>query len=157
MFNFSTTDPPSVFNMPEADLKRIFWVLSLPIITLLFLTTPDCRTKFWKNYFVITFSMSAIWISAFTYILVWMVTITGMYFKYNSTTWKFSYMNELHMFTQSSLATQQISFQQDWRLVPFTKWLSITITRSFGFVSCILYINCIFHCYSAWGTIQEIL
>ncbi|KAG8505257.1 Sodium/potassium/calcium exchanger 5 [Galemys pyrenaicus] len=70
-------DPPSVFKMPEADLKRIFWVLSLPIITLLFLTTPDCRRKFWKNYFVITFFMSALWISAFTYILVWMVTITG--------------------------------------------------------------------------------
>uniref|UniRef100_A0A8I4A2H8 Solute carrier family 24 member 5 n=1 Tax=Callithrix jacchus TaxID=9483 RepID=A0A8I4A2H8_CALJA len=70
-------DLPSVFNMPEADLKRIFWVLSLPIITLLFLTTPDCRRKFWKNYFVITFFMSALWISAFTYILVWMVTITG--------------------------------------------------------------------------------
>ncbi|KAF5925450.1 hypothetical protein HPG69_001896 [Diceros bicornis minor] len=70
-------DPPSVFNMPEADLKRIFWVLTLPIITLLFLTTPDCRRKFWKNYFVITFFMSALWISAFTYILVWMVTITG--------------------------------------------------------------------------------
>ncbi|KAM4829842.1 sodium/potassium/calcium exchanger 5 isoform 1-T1 [Thomomys bottae] len=70
-------DPPSVFHMPEADLKRIFWVLSLPIITLLFLTTPDCRRKFWKNYFVITFFMSALWISAFTYILVWMVTITG--------------------------------------------------------------------------------
>ncbi|XP_012383214.3 sodium/potassium/calcium exchanger 5 [Dasypus novemcinctus] len=70
-------DPPSVFNMPEADLKIIFWVLSLPIITLLFLTTPDCRRKFWKNYFVLTFFMSAVWISAFTYILVWMVTITG--------------------------------------------------------------------------------
>ncbi|KAM5125972.1 sodium/potassium/calcium exchanger 5-like [Callospermophilus lateralis] len=69
--------PPSVFNMPEADLKRILGVLSLPIITLLFLTTPDCRKKFWKNYFVITFFMSALWISAFTYILVWMVTITG--------------------------------------------------------------------------------
>ncbi|KAI5129353.1 Sodium/Potassium/Calcium Exchanger 5 [Manis pentadactyla] len=70
-------DPPSVFNMPEADLERIFWVLSLPVIILLFLTTPDCRRKFWKNYFVITFFMSALWISAFTYILVWMVTITG--------------------------------------------------------------------------------
>ncbi|XP_070654159.1 sodium/potassium/calcium exchanger 5 [Bos indicus] len=70
-------DPPSVFNMPEADLKRIFWVLSLPIIILLFLTTPDCRRKFWRKYFVITFFMSALWISAFTYILVWMVTITG--------------------------------------------------------------------------------
>lgn len=70
--------------MPEADVKRIFWVLSLPIITLLFLTTPDCRRKFWRNYFMITFLMSALWISAFTYILVWMVTITGMYLKYNS-------------------------------------------------------------------------
>ncbi|KAF4017484.1 hypothetical protein G4228_008573 [Cervus hanglu yarkandensis] len=76
-FNFSLTDPPSVFSMPEADLKRIFWVLSLPIIILLFLTTPDCRRKFWRKYFVITFFMSALWISAFTYILVWMVTITG--------------------------------------------------------------------------------
>ncbi|KAM5235260.1 sodium/potassium/calcium exchanger 5 [Ctenodactylus gundi] len=73
----ASEDPPSVFSMPEADLKRIFWVLSLPITTLLFLTTPDCRRKFWKNYFVITFFMSALWISAFTYILVWMVTITG--------------------------------------------------------------------------------
>lgn len=84
-FNFSWTDPPSVFSMPEADLKRIFWVLSLPIIILLFLTTPDCRRKIWKNYFAITFIMSALWISAFTYILVWMVTITGMYLKHNST------------------------------------------------------------------------
>lgn len=99
MLNFPTTDPPSVFSMPEADLRRIFWVLSLPIITLLALTTPDCRRKFWKNYFVITFFMSALWISAFTYILVWMVTVTGMEFKYNSTrklfhvktNWKYSF------------------------------------------------------------------
>nr|XP_055175921.1 sodium/potassium/calcium exchanger 5 isoform X3 [Nyctereutes procyonoides] len=77
LMGWEDEDPPSVFNMPEADLKRIFWVLSLPIITLLFLTTPDCRRKFWKNYFMITFFMSALWISAFTYILVWMVTITG--------------------------------------------------------------------------------
>ncbi|XP_004709552.1 sodium/potassium/calcium exchanger 5 [Echinops telfairi] len=81
-------DPPSVFSMPEADLRRILWVLSLPIITLLFLTTPDCRRKFWKSYFVITFFMSALWISAFTYILVWMVTLTGRYRKYKSTIYK---------------------------------------------------------------------
>ncbi|XP_034639712.1 sodium/potassium/calcium exchanger 5 isoform X3 [Trachemys scripta elegans] len=70
-------DPPSVFTIPEADLKRIFWVLSLPIITLLYLTTPDCRRQFWKNWFMVTFFMSAVWISAFTYVLVWMVTIVG--------------------------------------------------------------------------------
>ncbi|CAM4528722.1 unnamed protein product [Lepidochelys kempii] len=70
-------DPPSVFTIPEADLKRILWVLSLPIITLLYLTTPDCRRQFWKNWFMVTFFMSAVWISAFTYVLVWMVTIVG--------------------------------------------------------------------------------
>ncbi|XP_074863174.1 sodium/potassium/calcium exchanger 5 isoform X1 [Carettochelys insculpta] len=70
-------DPPNVFSIPEADLKRILWVLSLPIIMLLYLTTPDCRRQFWKNWFMVTFFMSAVWISAFTYILVWMVTIVG--------------------------------------------------------------------------------
>ncbi|XP_042330122.1 sodium/potassium/calcium exchanger 5 [Sceloporus undulatus] len=70
-------DPPSVFTVPEEDLKRVLWVLSLPIITILCLTTPDCRRQFWKKWFMLTFLMSAVWISAFTYILVWMVTIVG--------------------------------------------------------------------------------
>ncbi|XP_019389158.1 PREDICTED: sodium/potassium/calcium exchanger 5 [Crocodylus porosus] len=70
-------DPSSVFTMPEADMKRILWVLSLPIIILLYLTIPDCRRQFWRNWFMVTFFMSAAWISAFTYILVWMVTIVG--------------------------------------------------------------------------------
>ncbi|KAM4038985.1 sodium/potassium/calcium exchanger 5 isoform 3-T3 [Anomaloglossus baeobatrachus] len=70
-------DPPSVFTMPENDFKRILWVLSLPIITLLFLTIPDCRRKSRKKCFILTFIMSAVWISGVTYILVWMVTIVG--------------------------------------------------------------------------------
>ncbi|XP_034987081.2 sodium/potassium/calcium exchanger 5 [Zootoca vivipara] len=70
-------DSQSVFTMPEADLKRVLWVLSLPVIALLYLTTPDCRRVFWKNWFMLTFFMSAVWISAFTYVLVWMVTIVG--------------------------------------------------------------------------------
>ncbi|XP_006628764.2 sodium/potassium/calcium exchanger 5 [Lepisosteus oculatus] len=72
-----SNDHRSVFTIPEADLKRILWVLCLPIITLLFLTTPDCRRQFWKRWFPLTFLMAAVWISAFTYILVWMVTIVG--------------------------------------------------------------------------------
>ncbi|XP_063301759.1 sodium/potassium/calcium exchanger 5 isoform X1 [Pelobates fuscus] len=70
-------DIPSVFSMPDKDLKRIIWVLSLPIIALLFLTVPDCRRKTWRKWFILTFIMSAVWISAVTYILVWMVTIVG--------------------------------------------------------------------------------
>ncbi|CAL8352180.1 unnamed protein product [Merluccius merluccius] len=67
----------SVFAVPENDVKRIFWVLSLPLIVLLFLTVPDCRRRFWKQWFMMTFLMSAVWISAFTYVLVWMVTVVG--------------------------------------------------------------------------------
>lgn len=67
----------SVFAMPESDLKRILWVLCLPIIALLFLTIPDCRRGFWRKWFMITFLMSAVWISGFTYVLVWMVTVVG--------------------------------------------------------------------------------
>uniref|UniRef100_A0A8C0EK74 Solute carrier family 24 member 5 n=1 Tax=Bubo bubo TaxID=30461 RepID=A0A8C0EK74_BUBBB len=70
-------DHPSVFTMPEADMKRILWVLSLPIITLLYLTIPDCRRQFWRNWFMVTFLISAAWISAITYVLVWMITIAG--------------------------------------------------------------------------------
>ncbi|MEE6514081.1 hypothetical protein FKM82_022072 [Ascaphus truei] len=70
-------DPPTVFTMPEQDMRRIIWVLSLPIITLLYLTVPDCRRKFWKRWYMLTFLMSAVWISALTYILVWMVTVVG--------------------------------------------------------------------------------
>ncbi|XP_067411912.1 sodium/potassium/calcium exchanger 5 isoform X3 [Emydura macquarii macquarii] len=79
-------DPPSVFTIPEADLKRILWVVSLPIITVLYLTTPDCRKRFWKNWFMVTFFMSAVWISAFTYVLVWMVTIVGYFLEIESST-----------------------------------------------------------------------
>uniref|UniRef100_A0A8C2UAR6 Sodium/potassium/calcium exchanger 5 n=3 Tax=Coturnix japonica TaxID=93934 RepID=A0A8C2UAR6_COTJA len=70
-------DHPSVFTMPEEDMKRILWVLSLPITTLLYLTIPDCRRRFWRNWFMVTFFMSAAWISAITYVLVWMITIAG--------------------------------------------------------------------------------
>ncbi|KAJ8393123.1 hypothetical protein AAFF_G00068060 [Aldrovandia affinis] len=67
----------SVFAMPENDLKRIVWVLSLPTILLLYLTVPDCRRKFWKRCYMLTFLMSALWTSVFTYVLVWMVTVVG--------------------------------------------------------------------------------
>ncbi|XP_043933516.1 sodium/potassium/calcium exchanger 5 [Protopterus annectens] len=70
-------EQPSVFAMPEEDFKRIIWVLSLPIIVLLFLTVPDCQRPRWKKWFMLSFLMSAVWISAFTYVLVWMVTVVG--------------------------------------------------------------------------------
>ncbi|KAM3926417.1 sodium/potassium/calcium exchanger 5 [Leptodactylus fuscus] len=70
-------DPSRVFIMPEDDYKRILWVLSLPINALIYLTVPDCRRRAWKNWFILTFLMSVVWISGVTYILLWMVVIIG--------------------------------------------------------------------------------
>ncbi|XP_028812575.1 sodium/potassium/calcium exchanger 5 [Denticeps clupeoides] len=70
-------DEQNVFSVPENDCRRILWVLSLPLILLLFLTVPDCKRRFWRKWYMVTFFMSAVWISAFTYILVWMVTVVG--------------------------------------------------------------------------------
>ncbi|TRY90186.1 hypothetical protein DNTS_033368 [Danionella cerebrum] len=75
--NEISDEPASVFAMPNQDLRRILWVLSLPVSILLFLTVPDCRRSFWKKCYMLTFFMSAVWISGFTYLLVWMVTIVG--------------------------------------------------------------------------------
>ncbi|KAA0715306.1 Sodium/potassium/calcium exchanger 5 [Triplophysa tibetana] len=71
------SEQKSVFRMPDHDMKRILWVLSLPALVLLYLTVPDCRRRFWKKWYMITFLMSAVWISGFTYVLVWMVTVIG--------------------------------------------------------------------------------
>ncbi|XP_034161327.2 sodium/potassium/calcium exchanger 5 [Pangasianodon hypophthalmus] len=70
-------EPHSVFRMPDSDVKRIFWVLSVPVMVLLYVTVPDCRKRFWKKFYMLTFFMAAVWIAAFTYVLVWMVTIVG--------------------------------------------------------------------------------
>ncbi|XP_048418727.1 sodium/potassium/calcium exchanger 5 isoform X1 [Stegostoma tigrinum] len=72
-----TEDKCHVFEVPESDTKRIMWVLSLPIAALLSITTPDCRRHHWRKWFMLTFFLSAVWISGFTYVLVWMVSIVG--------------------------------------------------------------------------------
>ncbi|NWT39052.1 NCKX5 protein, partial [Chroicocephalus maculipennis] len=101
-------DHPSVFTMPEADMRRILWVLSLPIITLLYLTIPDCRRQFWRNWFMVTFFISAAWISAITYVLVWMITIAGRYLKADC------------LFLQNSLAILYNTIKQTYCISSFT-------------------------------------
>ncbi|TUO83203.1 Sodium/potassium/calcium exchanger 5 [Bagarius yarrelli] len=49
---------------------------SAPELVTAFLV-PDCRKRFWKKFYMVTFLMSAVWIATFTYVLVWMVTVVG--------------------------------------------------------------------------------
>ena len=73
------SEPESFFEMPESDVKRIFWVLALPTSALLYLTVPDCRQKRWRSWFPVSFVLSVAYIGGMAYLLVWMVTIIGSY------------------------------------------------------------------------------
>lgn len=92
-------------------MKRVLWVLSLPIITLLYLTIPDCRRQFWRNWFMVTFLISAAWISAITYVLVWMVTIAGRYLKWCLYTSEESLKKLWGFPLKVSLATQTVLYK----------------------------------------------
>ncbi|XP_013382398.1 sodium/potassium/calcium exchanger 3 [Lingula anatina] len=71
-------DFESPWTVPESFLKRFYWVAMLPVSALLFLTVPDSRRGgVWKRLFLLSFIMSVVWISGFSYVMVWMVAIMG--------------------------------------------------------------------------------
>ena len=73
--------PKSRFKSPEGAFAKLVWIFTLPSIALFFLTIPDCRQKRWKKLYLVTFALSAIWMGALSYILVWMVSLVG--YTYN--------------------------------------------------------------------------
>ncbi|XP_066282080.1 sodium/potassium/calcium exchanger 5-like isoform X1 [Branchiostoma lanceolatum] len=70
-------EPDSPFSVPSGLWRRVLWVFGLPLTVLLAGTVPDCRRDRWKRWYPVSFIMSVAWIGAFTYILVWMVTVIG--------------------------------------------------------------------------------
>ncbi|XP_014488712.1 PREDICTED: probable sodium/potassium/calcium exchanger CG1090 [Dinoponera quadriceps] len=53
------------------------WGLVLPIHFMCRATMPDCRQEKWRSWYPFTFCISMIWISFYSYIMVWMITIIG--------------------------------------------------------------------------------
>ncbi|XP_074643754.1 sodium/potassium/calcium exchanger 5-like isoform X2 [Tubulanus polymorphus] len=66
-----------VLAIPKQCYQQFMWVLSLPLNIVMFLTIPDCRRNRWKRCYGITFILSLVWISVFSYIMVWMITVIG--------------------------------------------------------------------------------
>ena len=67
----------SVLTMPAVWYKRLHWIIGLPLTLAMYATIPDCRRTRWKKWFFVTFIMSIMWISVFSYLMVWMITIVG--------------------------------------------------------------------------------
>ncbi|KAJ6640174.1 putative sodium/potassium/calcium exchanger, partial [Pseudolycoriella hygida] len=55
----------------------ISWYVTYAIHYLCRLTMPDCRTEKFRNWYAFTFFISMIWISFYSYIMVWQITIIG--------------------------------------------------------------------------------
>ncbi|KAJ8317452.1 hypothetical protein KUTeg_005356 [Tegillarca granosa] len=70
-------EPESVFARPSVIWLQILWFISLPLKVLLYISVPDCRHKRWRKLYIITFIMCLVWLSAFSYVMVWMITIIG--------------------------------------------------------------------------------
>uniref|UniRef100_A0A3B5AJR2 Solute carrier family 24 member 4 n=1 Tax=Stegastes partitus TaxID=144197 RepID=A0A3B5AJR2_9TELE len=67
----------SPFHIPRGIGSKLKWLLSWPLLLLLFLTVPNCAKPRWEKYFMVSFILSTVWIAVFSYLMVWMVTIIG--------------------------------------------------------------------------------
>lgn len=77
-------DPNEVspLEMPQnANAWVLFkWRLVYPIHYFCRLTTPDCRQEKYRSWYPFTFCISMLWISFYSYIMVWMITVIGKNF-----------------------------------------------------------------------------
>ena len=67
--------------LDDGQFAVVSWYITLPLRYMTVYTIPDCRTKDWSRYFLLSFAMSVFWICLYSYILVWMVTIIGFTFN----------------------------------------------------------------------------
>uniref|UniRef100_A0A4W5PDT4 Solute carrier family 24 member 4 n=1 Tax=Hucho hucho TaxID=62062 RepID=A0A4W5PDT4_9TELE len=74
----------SPFHIPGVCVSVMFiqtdkfkWLISWPLLLLLFFTIPNCAKPRWEKFFMVSFFLSTVWIAVFSYFMVWMVTIIG--------------------------------------------------------------------------------
>ncbi|XP_039597632.1 sodium/potassium/calcium exchanger 4-like isoform X1 [Polypterus senegalus] len=73
----SEADLSSPFAPPDGVMNILKWLLSWPVLFLLYFTVPNCNKTRWENFFLFTFILSTVWIAVFSYFMVWMVTVAG--------------------------------------------------------------------------------
>ncbi|XP_051951264.1 sodium/potassium/calcium exchanger 4-like [Xyrauchen texanus] len=67
----------SPFRIPCGCLNKTKWLISWPLLLILYFTIPNCAKSRWEKYFMLSFVLSTVWIAVFSYLMVWMVTIVG--------------------------------------------------------------------------------
>jgi Ca2+/Na+ antiporter len=62
---------------PDNTRERIIYILTAPVVILLYFTVPDVRRPSQRKYFPFTFLMSIVWIGIYSYFMVWWATLLG--------------------------------------------------------------------------------
>ena len=75
--NKEEVEPLPIFQPPDGSFDRFTWAVCLPLRTAAHFTMPNCRLEKWKNWYLASFFLSMLWISIFSYVMVWMITIIG--------------------------------------------------------------------------------
>ncbi|KAM4600791.1 sodium/potassium/calcium exchanger 4 [Polymixia lowei] len=70
-------DTISPFHIPAGIGSKLKWLISWPLLLILYFTIPNCGKPRWEKYFMLSFILSTVWIAVFSYLMVWMVTIIG--------------------------------------------------------------------------------
>ncbi|XP_043916090.1 sodium/potassium/calcium exchanger 3 [Protopterus annectens] len=65
------------FELPADKWDKAKWAVAWPLCFIMFFTIPNCAKPRWEKWFMVTFISSTIWIAAFSYVMVWMVTVIG--------------------------------------------------------------------------------
>ncbi|KAI1240307.1 hypothetical protein IHE44_0008723 [Lamprotornis superbus] len=69
--------PYTPFDLPTGKIEMLKWVFTWPLSFVLYFTVPNCNKPHLEKWFMVTFASSTLWIAAFSYMMVWMVTIIG--------------------------------------------------------------------------------
>lgn len=73
------TEQVNPLERPTSDSKIALatWAIVYPIHYMCRLTMPDVRQDKYRNWYPFTFMISMVWISFYSYFMVWMITIIG--------------------------------------------------------------------------------
>jgi len=70
-------DEHNPLQWPDTPREQIVFIFTLPVVALLHFAIPNCSNPKYRDYFLVTFSVSLVWIAIFSFLLVWWATIFG--------------------------------------------------------------------------------
>ncbi|PAV60991.1 hypothetical protein WR25_04369 isoform I [Diploscapter pachys] len=70
-------EKPLDMSWPDEWLKRLTYVILVPVLVPMWVTVPDVRKPECRNWYPVTFVASILWIAFFSYLMVWWANTIG--------------------------------------------------------------------------------